>query len=51
MITEKVTVNDEAVWYRNKWKNLLLKIKYLFVKSPFDYNKFKKKNYGKYSSK
>lgn len=26
-------INGEVVWYRNKWKNLLLKIKRFFYKS------------------
>ena len=26
-------INGKVVWYRNKWKNLLLKIKWFFYKS------------------
>lgn len=33
-ITNSVDINGETVWYRNKFKNLLLKIKFLFVKRP-----------------
>jgi hypothetical protein len=31
-ITTKTTINDETVWYKNKFKNLLLKIKHFFIK-------------------
>lgn len=33
--TVKTTINDETVWYENKWKNLLLKIKFLFIKPRY----------------
>jgi hypothetical protein len=28
-------INGEIVWYKNKWKNLLLKIKFLFIKPTY----------------
>jgi len=28
-------INGDVVWYRNKFKNLLLKIKHFFVKSKY----------------
>jgi len=30
--TISTSVNGETVWYSNKWKNLLLKIKHFFFK-------------------
>jgi hypothetical protein len=30
--TTKTTINGETVWYANKWKNFLLKIKHFFIK-------------------
>jgi hypothetical protein len=33
--TTKTTINGETVWYANKWKNLLLKIKHFFVKPKY----------------
>ena len=33
--TVKTTINGETVWYENKWKNLLLKIKYFFIKPKY----------------
>jgi hypothetical protein len=30
---KQTDINGEVVWYRNKWKNLLLKIKRFFYKS------------------
>lgn len=30
--TTSTSVNGEIVWYANKWKNLLLKIKHFFIK-------------------
>ena len=29
------SINGETVWYANKWKNLLLKIKHLFIKPKY----------------
>jgi hypothetical protein len=34
-IIVKTSINGETVWYKNKWKNLLLKIKYFFVKPKY----------------
>lgn len=31
----KMNINGEPVWYANKWKNLLLKIKHIFVKPKY----------------
>lgn len=31
----KTLVNGETVWYANKWKNLLLKIKNFFIKPKY----------------
>ena len=46
-------INGEAVWYKNKWKNLGLKIRRLFIKPEYlkHINKYKNKtidpkNYG-----
>lgn len=33
--TVKTTINGETVWCENKWKNLLLKIKYFFIKPKY----------------
>jgi hypothetical protein len=33
--TVKTSINGETVWYANKWKNLLLKIKYFFIKPKY----------------
>jgi hypothetical protein len=30
MVCTSTTINNEVVWYKNKWKNLLLKIKRYF---------------------
>jgi hypothetical protein len=29
------SINGETVWYANKWKNLLLKIKHFFIKPKY----------------
>ena len=34
-VTVATTINGETVWYKNKWKNLLLKIKHLFIKPKY----------------
>jgi hypothetical protein len=44
IITEAISINGEYVYYRNKWKNLLLKIKHFFVKPNYLKNKFKYMN-------
>ena len=31
-VTEKTTINNTVVWYRNRIKNMLLKIKFFFYK-------------------
>ena len=33
--TVSTTINGETVWYANKWKNLLLKIKHFFIKPEY----------------
>lgn len=40
-------INGETVWYKNKFKNFLLKIKHFFIKPKYMSIKF----YGKYSQK
>ena len=42
--TLKTTVNGETVWYANKWKNLLLKIKHFFIKPKCSKNAHVYKN-------
>ena len=44
-VTEKVDINGEIVWHRNKFINFLLKIKRFFYKSK------NLKNFSKYSNK
>ena len=29
-------INGEYVWYKNKWKNFLLKFKRLFIKADYE---------------
>jgi len=41
--TTKVDINGEIVWYANKWKNFLLKIKRIFIKPKHSKLIFKKK--------
>lgn len=31
-VVEKTTINNTVVWYRNRFKNILLKIKFFFYK-------------------
>lgn len=45
VVNVKTTINGEAVWYKNKWKNLGLKIWRLFIKPQY------LKNSKKYSEK
>jgi len=33
--TISTSINGETVWYANKWKNLLLKIKRFFIKPKY----------------
>ena len=33
--TVRTDINGETVWYANKWKNLLLKIKHFFIKPKY----------------
>lgn len=33
--TTKTTIDGETVWYDNKWKNLLFKIKHFFIKPKY----------------
>ena len=33
--TVSTSINGETVWYANKWKNLLLKIKHFFIKPKY----------------
>lgn len=37
--TTRTSINGETVWYSNKWKNLLLKIKQFFIKPKYLKNK------------
>ena len=46
-LIEATTINGETVWYRNKWKNLLLKVKRVFVKPKY----FNAKLHKQYMSK
>lgn len=32
---DSVYINGEVTWYRNKWKNILLKIKHFFFKPKY----------------
>ncbi len=34
-VTTATSINGEVVWYKNKFKNLLLKIKHLFIKPKY----------------
>lgn len=34
-LTVATYINNEPVWYRNKWKNFFLKIKYFFIKPKY----------------
>tara|TARA_R110000772_G_C13310268_1_gene440120 strand:- start:33830 stop:34081 length:252 start_codon:yes stop_codon:yes gene_type:complete len=34
-VVEATMINGEIVWYKNKWKNFLLKIKFFFVKPKY----------------
>lgn len=45
-VTKNVStsINGETVWYSNKWKNLLLKIKHFFIKPKYLKNAHKYKN-------
>lgn len=43
--TKSTSINGEVVWYKNKWRNLLLKIRHFFFK-PKCYN-----NMNRYSEK
>jgi len=44
MIIIATSINGEYVWYRNWWKNLLLKIKHFLVKPNYLKNKSKYMN-------
>lgn len=33
--TVSTSINGETVWYANKWKNILLKIKHFFIKPKY----------------
>jgi len=35
IINTATMVNGEYVWYKSKWKNMLLKIKHFFVKPKY----------------
>lgn len=45
MKTTKFYINGEIVWYSNKWKNFLLKIKHFFYTSK------NRKSFSKYQFK
>jgi len=32
LVTSSTSINGETVWYKNKFKNFLLKIKFFFIK-------------------
>jgi hypothetical protein len=34
IVNTSTSINGEVVWYKNKWKNFLLKIKHFFVGKP-----------------
>ena len=34
-VTVATSINGEIVWYKNRWKNLLLKIKFFFIKPRY----------------
>lgn len=34
-VTVSTSINGETVWYRNKFKNWLLKIKHFFIKPKY----------------
>ena len=42
--TVSSSINGETVWYANKWKNLLLKIKHFFIKPKYLNNLHRYKN-------
>lgn len=48
IVNVATSVNGEIVWYKNKWKNLGLKIKRLFIKSKH-LNNLNKKILCKYT--
>ena len=35
IVTVATSINGEIVWYKNKWKNFLLKIKRIFIKPKY----------------
>jgi len=35
IVNVATSINGEVVWYRNKWKNFWLKVKFLFVKPKY----------------
>lgn len=35
IVNRSTSINGEVVWYKNKWKNLLLKIKFFFIKPKY----------------
>jgi hypothetical protein len=46
-VTVATSINGETVWYKNKFKNFLLKIKHFFIKPKYLKSKF----ISKYSQK
>ncbi len=38
METTSTSINGETVWYKNKWKNFLLKLKHLIIKPNTKYS-------------
>lgn len=44
-VTVATKINGETVWYKNRWKNLLLQIKFLFIKPKYH------KSIGRYKMK
>lgn len=35
IVNVSTSINGEIVWYKNKWKNLLLRIKSIFIKPQY----------------
>ncbi len=42
--TVSTSINGETVWYANKWKNFLLKVKHFFIKPKYLKNAHRYKN-------
>lgn len=44
METNSTSINGETVWYKNRWKNFLLKLKHLIIKPNTKYSKYSNNN-------